>query len=95
VQSSKNHFALGHMCGSVTVRGGCISSNMGVYVPALALKSPHTMVVSWGWALSIMSSIRVVAWASVMFLLFRDWDGGRYMLMILARWLFGSVILTK
>jgi hypothetical protein len=51
-------------------------SSCGVSEPVLALKSPQTMVVSWGWVRSIMSSINFVAWSSVMALLFRDDAGG-------------------
>jgi hypothetical protein len=36
------------------------------------------MVVSWGWEWSMRSSMRVVAWASGMFLFFREEAGGRF-----------------
>jgi hypothetical protein len=79
---------------SLTVLGGCGVSSWGVSVPALALKLPHIIVVSWGWDRSMMSSIWAVAWASVMSLLFKDWVGGRYTFIMLTRLLFGSVSFT-
>jgi hypothetical protein len=66
-------------------------SSYGICSPILALKSPHIMVVSWGCVLSSISSSCAVAWASVMFLLFRDAVGGMYTFMTLTRWLFGSI----
>jgi hypothetical protein len=82
------------MCGSLTVLCGCWLSSFGVCVPVLALKSPQMMVVSWGWELSIMSSMFAVASASVMFLRFRDCCGGRYTFIMFTRWLLGSVSFT-
>jgi hypothetical protein len=62
---------------SLTILGGWWVSSSGVRLPALALKSPHMMVVSWGCVRSRISSSCVVAWVSVMPLLFRDEVGGR------------------
>jgi hypothetical protein len=72
VQSKSSHLALGHICGSLTVRGGCAVSSLGVCEPVLALKFPQIMVVSWGCVWSMMSSMSAVAWVSVMARRLRD-----------------------
>ena len=80
---------------SVANRGGCCRSNVGVRFPILALKSPQMIVVSWGWCWSIMSSTRVVAVSSNIFLFFREVLGGRYTFAMLILLLFGSVIFAR
>ena len=64
------------MCVSDTVRAGWTLSKSGIRVPTLALKSPHTNVVSYGCILSMTSDRRVVACASVMSRRVRDDVGG-------------------
>ena len=53
--------------------------------PILALKSPHTSVISYGWILSNTVSTWVVAWVSSMFRLVSDVVGGMYIFTILIR----------
>jgi hypothetical protein len=53
--------------------------------PILALKSPHTSVISYGWILSSTVSTWVVAWVSSMFRLVSDVVGGMYIFTILIR----------
>ena len=83
------------MCESTTVRVGCIWSKNGIRQPTLALKSPQTSVVSWGWSYSITSARRDVAWASAMPLRARDDAGGKYTFTTFMRWLFGSTSLAS
>jgi hypothetical protein len=67
------------MCWSIACRFGCSSSRSGIEEPILALKSPHTSVINYGWILSNTVSTWVVAWVSSMFRLVRDVVGGMYM----------------
>jgi hypothetical protein len=53
------------------------------------------IVISCGWALLIMSSIKWVAVFSGIFLFFKDDYGGIYMFIILIRVLFGNNNLTN
>ena len=80
-----SHFACGHTWVSQAVRGGWFRSHDGTFVPILALKSPHTMVVSWGYWSSNMLSTWVVAWASVIFRQAKEEVGGMYTFAIFTR----------
>jgi hypothetical protein len=73
------------MCLSIACRLGCSSSRSGIEEPILALKSPHTSVISYGCILSSTVSTWVVAWVSSMFRLVSDVVGGMYIFTILIR----------
>jgi hypothetical protein len=89
LQKESIHFARGHTKVSCEDRGGWSMSRDGVCVPILALKSPQTMVVSWGCTWSSTSSSWAVACYSVMLRRAREDVGGRYTFIIFTRWLFG------
>jgi hypothetical protein len=63
-------------------------------VPILALKSPHTNVVSWGYRVSRIVSNWFVAWVSCMFRFESDVAGGMYTLTMFILWLFGRMTLV-
>jgi hypothetical protein len=77
-QNLINHVARLHVNVSLTVISGWGGSRWGLRWPILVLKSPHMMVVSCGWSVSIMFSSWVVAYSSVMSLRFREDVGGIY-----------------
>jgi hypothetical protein len=65
---------------------------LGIRFPILVFKSPHNIVGSCGWIESNKSSISPVAWSSGIFLFVSDDVGGRYILIIFTRSLFGRII---
>lgn len=77
VQKERNHGALVDMCVSTAVRVGCPSGIVGVPCPMRVLKSPQTIVYSWGCILSIIADIWSVASVSGMFRFFREVVGGK------------------
>jgi hypothetical protein len=89
-----SHGAREHLCESMECRGGWSASRLGVPDPILALKSPQTTVVSWGWMVSRTVSTYVVACACSILRLVSDVAGGMYTLITLIRSLFGSIILV-
>ena len=75
---------------SYDVRAGCSVSSYGVKLPVRLLKSPHIIVVSYGYGKSIISSTSYVACYSVIFRNFNDDYGGIYIFIILIRILLGN-----
>lgn len=94
VQSWRSHGALGQICVSTVSLGGCSVSRVGAFLPIRVLKSPHIIVVNWGWAVSIIYSNYVVASCSGMFRFFSDVDGGMYTFIMLILLLLGSISLV-
>jgi hypothetical protein len=79
---------------SVAKRGGWSLSNIGVRLFILVLKSPHMIVVCYGYSCSMTCSSWATAWASVMSRRRRDDVGGRYTFVIFIRWLVGRMSLV-
>jgi aspartokinase-like uncharacterized kinase len=65
-----------HTWESIDCRGGCSESRSGLLFPIRALKSPQMNAVSWGWSVSSINSIWVVASVSCICLLCSDVLGG-------------------
>ena len=57
---------------STDERGGCSISMLGVKLPIRLLKSPHTIVINYGWAKLSRSSIDYVAVFCCIFLFDND-----------------------
>ena len=68
---------------------------LGAKLPIRLLKSPHTIVINYGWAKLSRSSIYCVAVFCCIFRFNNDKYGGIYILNILIRVLFGSNIFVN